>query len=75
MVSSAEVRINGSVAAIRVAPPWTVDLTPHVLPGENRLEILVCSTLGNYYSTIPTRYGGETTAGLLGPVAVRVFGA
>jgi hypothetical protein len=41
-----------------------------VRPGENRLEILVCNTLANHYSTVPTRYRGESKSGLLGPVTL-----
>jgi len=72
LVSSAEVRVNGQPAGIRVAPPWTLDLTGLVRPGDNRIEILVCSTLANHYLTIPTQYRGSTVAGLLGPVRLQV---
>jgi hypothetical protein len=69
-VASAEVRLNGQVAGIRVAPPYRFDLTSLVRPGDNRLEILVCNTLANHYSTVPTRYRGESKSGLLGPVTL-----
>lgn len=72
VVSSAEVRVNGRRAGIKVAPPWTLDITPFVRPGENRIEVLVYSTLANHYVTIPTHYRGRTTAGLLGPVTLHV---
>jgi len=72
VVATAEVRVNGQLAGIRVAPPWRVEITPHVKPGGNRIEVLVYNTLANHYSTIPTRYRGELTSGLLGPVAVEV---
>ena len=72
LVSSAEVRVNGKPAGIRVAPPWTYDLTGLVRPGDNRIEVLVCSTLANHYLTIPTQYRGSTVAGLLGPVRLQV---
>ena len=70
VVSSAEVRVNGRPAGIRVAPPWTLDVSKLVKPGENRLEILVYNTLANHYSTIPTRYRGSPLSGLLGPVSL-----
>ena len=66
VVASAEVRVNGRPAGIRVAPPWKVDITDLVQPGENHVEILVYNTLANHYLTIPTRYRGATTSGLLG---------
>jgi hypothetical protein len=72
VVATAEVRVNGQVAGIRVAPPWRVDIAKQARPGENRIEVLVFNTLANHYLTVPTRYRGELTAGLLGPVKLRV---
>lgn len=66
--ASAEVWLNGKPAGIRVAPPFDFDVTPLLRPGENSLEILVCNTLANHYLTLPTRYRGDLTSGLLGPV-------
>jgi hypothetical protein len=68
--ASAEVRVNGRLAGIKVSPPWTLDITEFVRPGENRIEVLVCNTLANHYTTVPTRYRGQTTSGLLGPVQI-----
>jgi len=70
LASSAEVRINGKVAGIRVAPPWKFDITDLAKKGDNRVEILIYSALGGHYSTIPTRYPGLLTSGLLGPVKI-----
>jgi hypothetical protein len=72
LVASAEVRVNGQRAGIRVAPPWTLDITTLVKPGENQIEVLVCNTLANHYTTVPTRYRGSTVSGLLGPVTLEV---
>jgi hypothetical protein len=72
VVATAEVRVNGQAAGIRVAPPWRVDISKHVTPGENRIEVLVLNTLANHYVTIPTRYRGELASGLLGPVTLAV---
>ena len=72
VVATAEVRVNGGVAGIRVAPPWTVDISEHVRAGENRLEILVYNTLANHYLTIPTRYRGSLRSGLIGPVRLEL---
>jgi hypothetical protein len=66
--SSAEVRVNGKPAGIRLAPPYRVELTGLVKPGSNRIEVLVYSALANHYRTIPTRYRGAGESGLLGPV-------
>jgi hypothetical protein len=42
-----------------------------VTSGENRVEVLVCNTLANHYTTVPTQYRGDTTSGLLGPVTLQ----
>jgi len=70
VAATAEVRVNGQLAGIRVALPWTVDISKFAKPGENRIEILVYNTLANHYGTIPTRYRGSPLSGLLGPVRV-----
>jgi hypothetical protein len=70
VASSAEVRVNGQLAGIKVAPPWTLNITPLVKPGVNRIEVLVCNTLANHYTTVPTQYRGSTISGLLGPVRI-----
>lgn len=70
VVSTAEVRINGQPAGVRVAPPWNWDVTELVKPGENRIDVLVYNTLANHYTTIPTRYRGRLTSGMLGPVKI-----
>jgi hypothetical protein len=72
LVSTAELVVNGQPAGIRVAPPWTFDITKLVRPGENRLEVMIRNTLGNHYTSIPTAYRGSTRAGLLGPVKLEL---
>ena len=68
VVATAEVRVNGELSGIRVAPPWQVDISDQVKPGENRIEVLVFNTLANHFLTVPTRYRGEPASGLMGPV-------
>ena len=70
VTSSAEVRVNGQPAGIRLTPPWQFDCTRLAKPGENQIEVLVYNTLANHYSTIPTRYRHPNTSGLLGPVQI-----
>jgi len=74
VVATAEVRVNGKKAGIRVAPPWRLDATGLLTPGENTLEVLVYNTLANHYQTIPTpsRYRGSPLSGLLGPVTLHI---
>jgi hypothetical protein len=68
VVATAEVRVNGHLAGVRVAPPWQLDITRFVETGANRIDILVYNTLANHYRTVPTRYRGKSTSGLIGPV-------
>ncbi len=72
VAASAEVLVNGKPAGVKVAPPWRLDVSSLVEPGENRIEILVCNTLANHYVTIPTHYRGSTVSGLLGPVRLEI---
>lgn len=72
VAASAEVRVNGKPAGVRVAPPWTVDISNVATPGENRIEVLVCNTLANHYCTVPTSYRGSPVSGLLGPVCLEL---
>jgi hypothetical protein len=72
VVSTAEVRVNGQAAGVRVSPPWRFNISRHIKPGDNRIEVLVYNTLANHYLTIPTRYRGDLTSGLLGPVTLEV---
>lgn len=74
VAATAEVHINGQQAGILVAPPWCIDISKHVKPGENRIEVRVYNTLSNHYVTIPTRYRGELTSGLIGPVVLELAG-
>ncbi len=68
VVATAEVRVNGKVAGVRVAPPWRVDVSGLLRAGGNSVEVLVYNTLANHYQTIPSRYRGKPTSGLFGPV-------
>lgn len=68
VAASAEVRVNGKVAGVKVAPPWKVDITGLVRSGDNKVEVLVYNTLANHYSTVPTMYRGSPVSGLIGPV-------
>jgi hypothetical protein len=68
VVASAEVHVNGKLAATKLAPPWKVDISKFARAGSNRMEVLVCNTLANHDQTIPARYRGSALSGLLGPV-------
>ena len=68
LLASAEVFINGKLVGKRLSPPWQFDVTGQLRLGDNRLEILIYNTLGNYYQTTPSKYVGSTKSGLIGPV-------
>ena len=68
VAATAEVHINGKKVGVRVAPPWRLDVTGFLKPGQNTLEVLVYNTLSNHYQTIPSRYRGKPVSGLMGPV-------
>ena len=74
VASSAEVRINGMNAGLKVAPPWVYDITKSVREGDNAIEVLVYNTAANHYTSIPTRYHGALTSGIIGPVTVMFTG-
>ncbi|MBP3694273.1 MAG: hypothetical protein J6J31_07550 [Thermoguttaceae bacterium] len=72
MVSAtAEIRINGKPVRTLVAAPWKTDVAGFLKEGENTIEIEVFNTLSNHYHSIPNRYRGNRTSGLLGPVELR----
>ena len=64
VVSSAEVYVNGEKMGICFAKPYTIDITKGLKKGKNLIEILVYSTLGNHYVTIPSQFKGNIVAGL-----------
>ncbi len=72
LVSSAELRINGQSAGVRLSPPWKFDITLFAKLGENTIEILVYNTIANNYTTVPTKYLGSIKSGLIGPVRLLV---
>jgi hypothetical protein len=71
VIATAEVTLNAKKIGVRVAPPWTFDLTGSLLTGENELDVLVFNTLANHYQTIPSSYRGDPASGLFGPVRLR----
>ncbi len=71
---SAEVRVNGVPVATLTWGPYRADITAHLQPGANDLEVIVRGTLAGYLddaSPTPAVYKGQTRHGLLGPVRLR----
>ena len=65
---AAEVFVNGKCAGVRLARPFTFDLTGFLKAGENTIEVRVANTIAPHYTTIPALNLGPTDSGLLGPV-------
>jgi hypothetical protein len=74
VATTAEVRINGNRAGVKVSPPWVFDISHLVCEGDNSIEVLVYNTAANHYTSIPTRYRGAVTSGILGPVTLHFAG-
>ncbi|MFC7335962.1 glycosyl hydrolase [Haloferula chungangensis] len=83
----AEIIINGNLAAILWAPPFRTDITDHLKPGKNRIEIKVTNTWHNrlaYDESLPKNQRKTWTlsgpkkdspikpAGLIGPAVIRI---
>ncbi|MCQ2184369.1 MAG: hypothetical protein MJY62_03045 [Bacteroidales bacterium] len=66
--ATCEVSVNGCKPVVLLDKPYSLDITPYLHAGVNRLEVLVYSSLSNHYSTIPSPYRGSPRAGLIGPV-------
>jgi hypothetical protein len=70
---TAEVLVNGVSRGVRIWSPYTFDLTGHLSPGENDLEVRVFTTVGPYLDAIsPTRFvfEGQRVSGVMGPVKI-----
>jgi hypothetical protein len=81
VAGAAEVRVNGQPAGRLPFPPWSLDVTRHLAPGRNTLEIDVTPAWRNALraraeagDTTLARFRGKerVAAGLLGPVRIRV---
>ncbi|MBR4750927.1 MAG: hypothetical protein IK077_04135 [Thermoguttaceae bacterium] len=68
---SCRVFLNGIPIGELSTPPWKLDVTDRLHPGENKLEVFVYSALANFYKNIPSRYKGVVPSGLIGPVELR----
>ncbi len=73
VIATCEVKVNGKPVGIFINPPYRMDITSFINPGENAIEVLVYSTLSNHYQTIPTPYRGDPKAGLIGPVELLIY--
>ena len=73
LVSSAELRVNGKSAGIKLSPPWKFDITSFAKAGENQIEVLIYNTIANNYTSVPTMYRGEIKSGIFGPIVLKLI--
>jgi hypothetical protein len=52
-----EVIVNGRRAGVRLWEPYEIELTDHLQPGENFLELRVANTLINLLEAVPRPSG------------------
>jgi len=72
---TAEVRVNGRDAGVRIWSPYRLDVTPHLRAGTNRIEVTVFNPFANYlHGASLTHYIGKSQlrSGLFGPVRLLV---
>jgi hypothetical protein len=70
---TAEVRVNGQKAGVRVWSPYQFEMTDLAKTGDNTVEVLVLNTLAPYLDAVsPTHYvrPGQKVSGLFGPVQI-----
>jgi len=73
---AAQLRINGTDAAMLVVHPFAADVRPYLRAGRNEIAVIVVNSLTNYVSTIqwpknpanPKGHFPPISSGLLGPV-------
>ncbi|MCX4825296.1 glycosyl hydrolase [Streptomyces sp. NBC_01142] len=68
---TAEVRVGGLAAGVRVCSPYVFDVTGLAVPGANTVEITVFGTLAPHLdASSPTHFvfPGQRVTGLMGPV-------
>mgnify|MGYP005835369203 CR=1 FL=1 len=63
----AEVRVNGKPAGLIAWQPYELDISRFVVPGKNRVEVLVCGSLKNLLGP----HHGKINRGLVSPWSFR----
>ncbi|GAB2607433.1 hypothetical protein GCM10027168_45230 [Streptomyces capparidis] len=75
---TAEARVDGVPAGVRICSPYVFDVTGLAGPGDVTVEVTVFGTLAPYLDAVsPTHFvfPGQRVSGLLGPVRLRVASA
>jgi hypothetical protein len=68
---TAEVRVNGQTAGVRIWSPYRFPVTGLLRPGANLVEVLVLNTLGPYlkgHSATHFVHLGQEKSGMFGPI-------
>lgn len=72
VIATCELFINSKSVGVLINSPFTIDISPYVISGENDVKVIVYNTLSNHYQTIPSAYKGNPISGLLGPVKINI---
>ena len=62
--------VNGKSVGVRLARPFSFDLTDNVHKGENTLSVHVANTIAPHYQTIPSQNLGPVEPGLNGAASI-----
>ncbi|MEL4441890.1 hypothetical protein AAEH88_22030, partial [Shewanella algae] len=66
LAGSCAVVLNGVEAGSILRSGDAVDVTAHMRPGANVLELQMSNTLANRYRRLPTPYGARSSTGVEG---------
>ena len=70
---SAELSLNSKDAGVRIAPPYTFDITDQIQSGKNKLSVTVANHLGYEQRDLCSKYLLMEPVGLLGPVKLKSY--
>lgn len=71
--ATCEVSVNGKSVDVLMHSPYVLDISEFLKNGNNKIEVLVYSTLSNHYQTIPSAYRGKPISGLMGPIRLLIY--
>ncbi len=68
---TAEVWLNGSYVGTKIAPPYKLDVSEHLVCGKNALKVIVTNNLAYEQRDLCSKFLVLEPAGLLGPIEIR----
>lgn len=67
---AAEVFVNDQSVGVKLARPFSFNISDAVHVGDNTVRVHVANTIAPHYQTIPARNLGPIASGLIGPVRI-----